>query len=797
MKYPRLFLRRLALTVAAAGSFLLTAAPVYGQLQWGLEFDTRTRVVQPGAGGAPADTLANPWAGGLSAVAFSKMDFDQDGTPDLLAWDGRAQRPLTFVARAGRWVHAPAYEAAFPPSDGTSPAFFARLRDYDGDGRPDLFISAGQYVRLYRHEVTAAAPGFEFRRVSAPYLKTEPAPQPQPLFNLEAPPWTTWDLSDVDADGDLDLLAFRPSAPGQLILHRNVAGPGAVPVFREDPAWGGITWCGGRQHTYSFMADTTQCRPAPPVPAGAPEHINPAATLTAADLTADGAPDLLLGHEYIADLALLTNLGSGAQARFAAASVVAPLLAGSAQPVRVLHAPLASYEDVTFDQQPDLLISPWLVLPPTQLEDLFDARRSALLFPAAGGSFAFQQPDFLQGGMLDVGEYAAPTLGDLDGDGDLDLLVGNQGDYFANPAGLLLPAAFRAQLRFYRNIGTAQRPVFRLDDADFGGFSALNRRALVPVLADLDGDGNVDLVVRYATDAVGSGAAPLNYVRNTASAGQLAVFPTSALAPFAFQIAARGNRDLPCFYDLDGDGRRDMLLGTDQYVDTVETRLHFLRNRGGTLDTAFARVDADFGRLTISGLTPTGLSPAIADLDGDGQPELLTADDSGELRVWPQVLAAPTVPTARLGNLIRNDLTLRFGPARLGMRPVLTTGDLDADGRAEVLIGTIGGGVRLLRAQPNGTVGTRADVGTPPPFTVYPNPATTTLHVSWATAAPAGATLELVDLFGRAVRRQVVPAGPAELSVRGVRPGVYLLRVQPATGAPAHQRRVVLAAPTD
>ena len=64
-----------------------------------------------------------------------------------------------------------------------------------------------------------------------------------------------------------------------------------------------------------------------------------------------------------------------------------------------LHAPAAFYADVTFDQQPDLLLSSWLVLPsPFSPEDLFDTRHSSHLF--TGGA----------GGLIHTSGNAASTL---------------------------------------------------------------------------------------------------------------------------------------------------------------------------------------------------------------------------------------------------------------------------------------------------------------------------------------------------------------------------------------------------
>ncbi|MGY3088541.1 hypothetical protein ACVWYF_001574 [Hymenobacter sp. UYAg731] len=82
-----------------------------------------------------------------------------------------------------------------------------------------------------------------------------------------------------------------------------------------------------------------------------------------------------------------------------------------------------------------------------------------------------------------------------------------------------------------------------------------------------------------------------------------------------------------------------------------------------------------------------------------------------------------------------------------------------------------------------------------PAWTAYPNPATDAISIAadLATAGPVG--IELLDVLGRPLRRQLftAPAGPLHqlVDLRGLAAGVYLLRLTPPTG-PATSRRVVL-----
>jgi photosystem II stability/assembly factor-like uncharacterized protein len=274
------------------------------------------------------------------------------------------------------------------------------------------------------------------------------------------------------------------------------------------------------------------------------------------------------------------------------------------------------------------------------------------------------------------------AIGDLDGDGKPDLAVVN------TSSGLTVSV--------YRNT-SASGTISFAEKVDFTTEGSPNYVAI----GDLDGDGKPDLAVAM------DGIRTVSFFRNASTNGTIS-FPSKvdytagASAPFVPQNIAIG--------DLDGDGKPDLAMAN------AFNSVSVLRNTSTSGTISFAtRVDSTAG----AGIR----SVAIADLDGDGKPDLASANVSeSSVSILRNMSTSGTISFAT-----KVDFAGGFSPHSIAIA------DLDGDGKPDLAVTNSGGNAfSILR-------NTVAPPSPPAPTLVSPsNGATdqpTTLTLKWNRSA--------------------------------------------------------------
>jgi hypothetical protein len=144
---------------------------------------------------------------------------------------------------------------------------------------------------------------------------------------------------------------------------------------------------------------------------------------------------------------------------------------------------------------------------------------------------------------IDSGEYSAPSLADIDSDGDLDLFVGTGDGHF----------------RFYRNVGNEATAIYSEDSATnpFKGVDMGDHASIA--FANLDADSDLDAVLTGDSNAETSSLNVMQYWLNIGSPSQAQFVQDNSLVERS-KITIPDNAR-PTFADVDADSDQDLLFG--------------------------------------------------------------------------------------------------------------------------------------------------------------------------------------------------------------------------------------------
>ena len=327
---------------------------------------------------------------------------------------------------------------------------------------------------------------------------------------------TPWGICvfDLDGDGKQDIAAANYNS-NTVGIFRNTSSSGSVSVSSE------IDYATGTSPNF----------------------------VTVSDFDGDGKPDLVVSNSYSATVSVYLNTSTPGNISFAAKIDFA--VGG--------HPNVITIADIDGDGKPDIISA-------NQTSNSISVLRNT---SSGIGSINFAtQVSFTSGGT----PYPI-AVGDIDGDGKLDIVTGN---------------ANAATVSIFTNSSTSGNISFA-SHTDFS--TGTSTVPIAIALTDLDGDGKLDISV--------AGASPTNVVsllRNLSTSGNVNFYATvnyaTGLAPYSVAIG-----------DIDGDGKPDIAV-----ANANSSSVSVLRNQiGEPVITSFTPTAQSTGQsVIISGANFTG-----------------------------------------------------------------------------------------------------------------------------------------------------------------------------------------------
>lgn len=702
---------------------LFVASAQVSYFDFGFERDTDVPVLENG------QTLAHPWVGGLNSVRFSEIDLDLDGTPDLLGFEKHGNRLLPFLRVGNGYEYAPNFARRFPDLHD-----WVLLYDYNHDGKADIFTYGLASVRV-------------FKNISGDSLDFELVADPLEAFyyngytNIYASPDDYLVVDDIDGDGHLDLLNFW--VMGRYVHHlRNYAGTDDGFDFRlEDECWGHFEEAADNNAVTLFSDCNSK---------SGDDHLrHTGSSMLLHDFDGNGLPDLLLGDVDSPYNILLYNHGTLSDARMTVQDTAWP----PQMPIRLYSMPAASFVMLPGRNEPSLVVSP---SDPslTKSQDLNSVW--VYDYDAQLQQYTLSQTDFLQGEMMDLGSGCRPVLYDYDGDGLTDLFIGNWGRFdSARVENGWLTSYFSSSVSYYRNTGTATAPAFTLQTDDFGNLKSLGINGLHPAFEDFDGDGAVDMLCGMEDGTL----LLVPHQRLQTGEGNLTTH-------FA-DVDVGECSALQCF-DLDGDGKRDLIVGNRRGL------LSYYRNVGTNIPE-FQKITDTLGGVDMRNLSQSYFGYSVPWFYRDAQygTVLFCGGELGEVSYYKDIDGHLDGVFTKVETRMPETVEGVAMPFREGRRVAATLADLTDDGRPELLLGNYAGGVAYFAgAVP--PVHTDVPVRLQDQLRVWPNPARDVVRVEGAGPLQS---VTVYDLYGRVVMTILeIPENTFVVNLGAFPAGVYFLR---------------------
>lgn len=738
---------------------LLIGIALHAQFPFELQRDLTLPVIEDG------EQLGSAWAGGLSSPQFSRIDVDFDGDLDLFLFDRDGNRTLVFLNQNPEvgeieYVYSAEYSADFPDLRD-----WVLLRDYNCDGKPDIFTSFQSSIRVYMNTSTPED-GLSWE-LAANQLMAEydfgggPDMLPAICLSIDLP-----SIIDYDGDGDLDIVTFTETAMTMYFFECQSADNGdceSLEYVCTNRCYGmaaegseSNNWTISPDFTCSFnVADPRENAGSDGERENERFLRHTGSTLCSIDFDQNGLLDLVIGdvdYDVLAGLYMEDAVDGQDSTVF-----VDTTFPGSLDdvPVQLHRFPAAYYEDINNDGVNDMIVA-------SNAKFNMDDDRGVWLYINNGENdlpdFELVTKDFLQNDMIDFGRGAYPVMFDHNGDGLRDLVVANK-EY-----NLDAEEYYPSQLALFENTGTADFPEFTLIDTNYVSIPNALFESVKATFGDLDGDGDSDLII-------GEEHGFMHWYENIAEAGEPASFtelPVDTLRTADGTAIDLGQFATPQLTDVDGDGRIDLIAGEKLGI------VNYFRNTGTQQSFSFIQQQGQAGD-SLGGVW----ADSQFGIYGHSVPHLYEAPNA-----TTYLLMANEIGTIQLFDNVDDNITGYFNEIEASFldlqessRAGVWMEDINNDDIPDLFYGINNGGLLFFRGvNPDGI----NEEGNDQSMLVYPNPAMDMVSVGFREAIEG--ELRLMDVRGRTLETRAINGrSNLRLSIDRYPSGLYFIEVRNAS----------------
>ena len=324
-------------------------------------------------------------------------------------------------------------------------------------------------------------------------------------------------------------------------------------------------------------------------------------------------------------------------------------------------------------------------------------------------------------------------------------------------------------ISYYKNVGSANAPAFRLQTPDFGQLKQLGLTALHPAFGDLTGDGVPDLLCGVENGRV-------LFFRNLSSAGELPFFAN----PVSLQNVDVQSFATPQLFDLDNDGRQDLLVGNRR------GRIAYYRNVSGGSSPEFQWVTDTLGGVDVRDAEWSffGHSVPFFFRTQSGEARLLCGNERGTVFCYDHIDGNLAGSFHFVESAFAQETDGGVCPVREGIRSAPVLCDWNDDGYPDLVVGNYAGGLTAYAGIAPLPVGYtyiyRDDI-----FKLYPNPAANLCHLRPENPGGGSVVMRVMDAKGAVMLARCFAHSPIDdfiFDVSSWKSGIYFVALQSASG---------------